>query len=49
MDIFQQYDDQNFSFTDCTSFVLALEHRVDEVFAFDRHSLMFGLIIKPSL
>jgi len=47
MDIFQKYDDQDFSFTDCTSFALAQEHQADEVFAFDHHFLMFGLIIKP--
>ncbi|MBM4045670.1 MAG: type II toxin-antitoxin system VapC family toxin [Planctomycetes bacterium] len=49
MGIFQKYADQDFSFTDCTSFALAREHRVDEVFAFDRHFLMFGLAIKPTL
>ena len=47
MAIFQKYDDQDFSFTDCTSFVLARAHGVDEVFTFDRHFLMFGFTIKP--
>jgi len=47
MDIFRKYDDQDFSFTDCTSFALAQEHKVDEVFTFDHHFLMFGLLIKP--
>jgi predicted nucleic acid-binding protein len=47
MNIFQKYDDQDFSFTDCTSFVLAQEHKVDEVFTFDHHFLMFGFLIKP--
>jgi predicted nucleic acid-binding protein len=47
LDIFFQYQDQAFSFTDCTSFVLAQAHPVDEVFTFDAHFLMFGLVIKP--
>lgn len=37
LEIFNHYDDQDFSFTDCTSFVLAQRERVDEVFAFDHH------------
>jgi predicted nucleic acid-binding protein len=45
--IFFQYEDQAFSFTDCTSFVLAQSHGVDEVFTFDAHFLMFGLVVKP--
>jgi uncharacterized protein len=47
--IFFQYHDQSFSLTDCTSFVLAQVHQVDEVFSFDGHFLMFGLVVRPSL
>jgi predicted nucleic acid-binding protein len=47
--LFFQYRDQLFSFTDCTSFVLAQAHRVDEVFGFDAHFLMFGLALRPGL
>ena len=45
--LFRQYHDQDFSFTDCTSFLLAQQADVDEVFGFDHHFLMFGFIVKP--
>lgn len=45
--IFRQYHDQEFSFTDCTSFVLVEQTGVDEVFGFDQHFLMFGFNVKP--
>jgi predicted nucleic acid-binding protein len=38
---------QDFSFTDCTSFVLVQQAEVDEVFGFDQHFLMFGFNVKP--
>jgi len=47
LDIFVKYDDQDFSFTDCTSFVLAKREQVDEVFTFDHHFQQFGLIVVP--
>jgi hypothetical protein len=45
--IFRKYHDSDFSFTDCTSFVLAQQAEVDEVFGFDQHFLMFGFNVKP--
>ena len=45
--LFRQYHDQAFSFTDCTSFVLVQQAKVDEVFGFDQHFLMFGFNVKP--
>jgi hypothetical protein len=45
---FTKYDDQEFPFTDCTSFILARQQPVDEVFGFDRHFRRFGLVLKPS-
>ena len=45
--LFDQFHDQKLSFTDCTSFVIAQEANVDEVFAFDHHFLLVGLAIKP--
>jgi len=45
--LFRQYHDQDFSFTDCTSFVLVQQAGVDEVFGFDQHFLMFGFNVKP--
>lgn len=47
LESFFRYDDQEFSLTDCTSFVLAPTHQVDEVFAFDGHFVMFGLMVRP--
>lgn len=47
MSIFNRYEDQDFSFTDCTSFVFAEEEAVDEVFTLDRHFLTMGFVIQP--
>ena len=47
IEIFARFDDQNFSFTDCSSFVLAQIEHVDEVFTFDHHFRHFGLIVQP--
>lgn len=47
LDIFAHYADQDFSFTDCTSFVLCQRASVDEVFAFDHHFRLFGLVTQP--
>lgn len=35
-DLFVRYDDQTFSFTDCTSFALMSSMQLDEAFTFDR-------------
>ena len=35
--IFIRYDDKDFSFVDCTSFVLIDRHKLDHAFAFDGH------------
>ena len=35
--IFIKYSDKNFSFTDCTSFVLINENKIDATFAYDVH------------
>ena len=48
LDVFAQFRDQKFSFTDCTSFVLAQSCSVDEVFAFDAHFAIFGLVVRPA-
>jgi hypothetical protein len=45
--LFRQYHDQDFSCTDCTSFVLVQQAEIDEVFGFDQHFLMFGFNVKP--
>ncbi len=40
--IFQQYGDKDFSFTDCTSFAVMRRLRISHAFAFDRHFRQMG-------
>ena len=44
-EIFVQYRDKNFSFTDCTSFALMERMGILEVFAFDEHFKQYGSFI----
>lgn len=37
LEIFSKYSDQSFSFTDCTSFAIMEDLKIDEALAFDRH------------
>jgi len=46
-EIFERYSDQLFSFTDCTSFVLARHAKVNEVFAFDDDFVTMGFMMRP--
>ena len=45
--IFEGYIDQDFSFVDCTSFVIAKQKGVTEAFGFDDHFKTMGLILIP--
>ena len=45
--MFQQYDDKDFSFTDCTSFVVMQRHKLREVFSFDHHFEQMGFRLWP--
>jgi len=45
--IFEKYSDQVFSFTDCTSFVLARRAKVNEVFAFDEGFVVMEFVMRP--
>jgi len=47
LDIFERYDDKDFSFTDCVSFVVMWEMGIKEAFAFDQHFNQMGFIRKP--
>ena len=46
-DIYDRYDDQAFSFTDCTSFVIARQQNVDFVFGFDADFRTMGFDLRP--
>jgi hypothetical protein len=43
LDLFEKYDDKTFSFTDCVSFVVMQELRIQEAFTFDEHFVQVGL------
>jgi len=47
LDIFEKYDDKDFSFTDCVSFVVMWEMGIKEAFAFDHHFDQMGFVRKP--
>ena len=46
-EIFKKYADQDFSFTDCTSFALMRDLHIPMAFAFDRHFRVMGFEILP--
>ena len=48
-DYFERFDTQDFSFCDCTSFVLCHSRKVDFVFGFDQHFRSVGLDLQPGL
>jgi hypothetical protein len=45
--LYRRYDDQLFSFGDCTSFAICLSRRVDFVFGFDNDFRIVGLDLRP--
>lgn len=45
--LFVKYEDKNFSFTDCTSFVVMKELRLPAALAFDHHFPQMGFITVP--
>lgn len=46
-ELFKKYDDKEFSFTDCTSFVVMRELDLTDAFAFDEHFRQFGFRLWP--
>jgi uncharacterized protein len=44
---FRKYDDQAFSFTDCTSFVVMRERRIEEAITTDEHFRIAGFVLLP--
>ncbi len=45
--LFKKYDDKDFSFTDCTSFVVMRRERVFDAFTFDHHFAQMGFRLWP--
>ena len=45
--ILEQFRDQTFSFTDCTSFALCEAHHIQHAVTVDKDFVIFGLIILP--
>ncbi len=41
-DLFSQYEDKGFSFTDCTSFAVMERMKIDTAFVFDDHFTQYG-------
>jgi len=41
-ELFKKYEDKDFSFTDCTSFVLMTKLRLQKAFTFDEHFKRIG-------
>lgn len=48
-EIFKNYQDQNFSYTDCTSFALMKSKKIIEVFSFDKDFTIFGFQVVPGI
>jgi len=46
-EIFKKYQDQEFSYTDCTSFAVMEINKLKTAFAFDTHFTIFGFSIAP--
>ena len=46
-EIFKKYRDQDFSYTDCTSFAVMKMKKMKTAFAFDTHFEIFGFHIVP--
>ena len=46
--IFKQFNtDKQWSFTDCTSYVIMKDIGIGEVFSFDHHFKQMGFVLKP--
>lgn len=46
-ELFQRYDDKEYSFTDCTSFALMRQLKLRDVFGFDHHFTQMGFRLWP--
>jgi predicted nucleic acid-binding protein len=48
-DMFQNYKDKQWAFTDCTSFILMRQHNLHQAFTFDRHFEQAGFQLWPGM
>ena len=48
-EMFQAYEDKEWAFTDCTSFVLMHQHHLWQTFSFDQHFVQAGFQLWPAL
>lgn len=46
-DLYQKYKDQDFSITDCISFVMIRRFRISHCFTFDHHFSTMGFAVEP--
>lgn len=46
-ELFVKFRDKDFSFTDCTSFVLMRRLKLTEALAFDQHFRQMGFVMRP--
>ena len=49
IDLFRKYKDHDFSFTDCSCFIMMNDLKITKVFTFDKHFLNFGFEVYPIL
>jgi predicted nucleic acid-binding protein len=47
MTLFRNRPDKNWSFTDCTSFVVMEEYQMEVAFTLDKHFRQAGFQVKP--
>ncbi|MCE5329083.1 PIN domain-containing protein [bacterium] len=47
-DLFKKYEDWQFSFTDCSSFIVMKNFRISKAFCFDEHFVNMGFKSVPS-
>ena len=48
-EMFQSYEDKEWAFTDCTSFVLMRQHGLHQAFTFDHHFEQAGFQLWPGM
>jgi len=48
-EVFENFSDKDFSFTDCTSFIIMETLKINKAFSFDKQFEQYGLIRLPDL